>query len=169
MIFDKIIFIHCRLSLAGCEAIGEVPLSSSRSEQGVPAVDPEVGASSTNFGAAEHDTGSQPMEHGETSFGLSLQYAKRVLKSVLSSWIETFTSGHLKAGFSMIKHVQEILAESEKVSLDVTSARAFVDEIIALGNKWTETNSFPNGDFFGEMFLKPSSEVKSKLDEISRT
>ena len=69
----------------------------------------------------------------------------------------------------MIKHVQEILAESEKVSLDVTSARAFVDEIIALGNKWTETNSFPNGDFFGEMFLKPSSEVKSKLDEISRT
>ena len=57
----------------------------------------------------------------------------------------------------MIKHVHEILAESEKVGLDVTSARASVDEIIALGNKWTETKSFPNGDFFREMFLKPSS------------
>ena len=35
----------------------------------------------------------------------------------------------------MIKHVQEILAESENVSLNVVSARDFVDEIIALGNK----------------------------------
>ena len=73
-------------------------------------VDPEIGASSTSFGAAEmkphdeipspassigksllvtpptgHDTGSRPMERGETSSGPSLQYAKRVLKSVLSS------------------------------------------------------------------------------------
>ena len=65
--------------------------------------------------------------------------------------------------------MKEILAESEKFGLDVTSARAFVDENIALGNKWTETKSFPNGDFFNKMFLKPSGEVKSELDEISRT
>ena len=69
----------------------------------------------------------------------------------------------------MIKHVQEILAESGKVSLDVTGAWAFVDEIIALGYKWSETKSFLNGDFFREMFFKPSSKVKSKLDEILQT
>ena len=60
-------------------------------------------------------------------------------------------------------------SESEKVGLDVIGARVFVDEIIVLGNKWSETKSFLNGDFFREMFLKPSSEVKSELDEISRT
>ena len=47
--------------------------------------------------------------------------------------------------------------------------KVFVDEIIALGNKWSETKSFSDGDFFREMFLKPSSEVKSELDEILRT
>ena len=52
LIFDKIIFIHFRLSLAGCEATGEVPPSSSGPEQGVPAVDPEIGAT-FSFGAAE--------------------------------------------------------------------------------------------------------------------
>ena len=65
--------------------------------------------------------------------------------------------------------MKEILAESEKFGLDVTSARAFVDENIALGNKWTEIKSFPNGDFFMEVFLKPFGEVKSELDEISRS
>ncbi|XXG62802.1 hypothetical protein AAC387_Pa05g1108 [Persea americana] len=69
----------------------------------------------------------------------------------------------------MIKHVQDILTNSKEVGLDVANAKAFVDEVIALGNKWTETKSFPNGDFFNEMFVKPSSEVKSKVDEISRT
>ena len=69
----------------------------------------------------------------------------------------------------MIKHVQDILANSEKVGLDITNAKAFVDEVIALGNKWTETKSFPNDDFFNEMFVKPSSEIKSEVDEISRT
>ena len=44
LIFDKIIFIPFRLSLAGCEATGEVPPSSSGLKQGVPTVDLEVGA-----------------------------------------------------------------------------------------------------------------------------
>ena len=129
LIFDKIIFIPFRHSLVGCEAMGEVPPSSSSSKQGVPAVDPEVGATSS-FGAAEmklpdeipslasligqslltippmkHDRGSRLMEQGETSSRSSLQYAKRVLKNVLSSWIETLSSGHLEAGSGMIKHV----------------------------------------------------------------
>ena len=87
IIFDKIIFIHFHFSLANCEATREGPPSSSRPEQGVPAVDPEVEASYTSFGAAEvrphvdipspvssignsllitplirHDTGSWPIE-----------------------------------------------------------------------------------------------------------
>ena len=53
----------------------------------------------------------------------------------------------------MVKHVQDILANSEEVGLDITDAKSFVDEVIALGNKWTETKSFPNDDFFNEMFL----------------
>ena len=69
----------------------------------------------------------------------------------------------------MIKHVQDILADSEEVGLDITNAKAFVDEVITLGNKWNETKSFPNDNFFNEMFLKSSNEVKSKLNEISRT
>ncbi|XXG53082.1 hypothetical protein AAC387_Pa03g1240 [Persea americana] len=69
----------------------------------------------------------------------------------------------------MIKHVHDILADSEEVGLDITNAKTFVDEVITLGNKWTETKSFPNGDFFNEMFVKPSSEVKSEVDEILRT
>ena len=52
-IFYKSIFIPFHLSLAGCEAIKELPPSSLGPEQGVPAVDPEVGATSTNFGATE--------------------------------------------------------------------------------------------------------------------
>ena len=78
------------------------------------------------------------------------------MKRVLSSWVETFSSGHLLAGFGMIKHIQDILADSEEVGLDITDAKAFVDEVIALSNKWNETKSFLNGDFFNEMFLKPS-------------
>ncbi|XXG41735.1 hypothetical protein AAC387_Pa01g2140 [Persea americana] len=150
----------------GCEAIGEVSPSSSGLEQGAPEVDREVGATSTSFGAAEmkphdeipsptssigqslltippmkHDRGSRPMKRGETSSGPSLQYAKRVLKSVLSSWIETLSSGHLEAGFGMLKHVQDIFAEREEVGLDIASAKAFVDEVIALGNKYEFANS----------------------------
>ena len=41
------------LSRACCEATGEVPLSFSGPEQGVPAVDPGVGASSTSFDEAK--------------------------------------------------------------------------------------------------------------------
>ena len=106
----------------------------------MPTVDPEVGATSTSFGVGEmnrhdeipspassigqslltilpmkHDRGSRPMEQGETSSGPSLQYTKRVLKSVLSSWIETLSSGHWEVGFGIIKHVQDILAESERL------------------------------------------------------
>ena len=172
----------------------EVPLSFSEPEQGVPVTDPGVGASSTNFDEAEAspptdipspadpvgksflitlptvpDMGSRPTEHGESSSEPSRQFARKVLKRVLSSWVETLSSGHLEAGFGMVKHVQDILADSEEVGLDITDAKAFVDEVIALGNKWTETKSFPNDDFFNEMFLKPSSEVKSDLNEISRT
>ena len=80
----------------------------------MPTVDPEIWTFSTSFDTAEvkphdeiplpvspigkrflitpptrHDIGSRPMEQGETSSGPSLQYAKRVLKSVMSSWIET--------------------------------------------------------------------------------
>ena len=172
----------------------EVPLSFSEPEQGVPVTDPGVGASSTNFDEAEAspptdipssaalvgksflitlptvpDMGSRPTEHGESSSEPSRQFARKVLKRVLSSWVETLSSGHLEAGFGMVKHVQDILADSKEVGLDITDAKAFVDEVIALGNKWTETKSFPNDDFFNEMFLKPSSEVKSELNEISRT
>ena len=182
------------LSLTGFETTGEVLLSFSGSEQWVPTVDPGVGASSTSFDEAEAspppdipspaapigksflitlptvpDTGSRPTEHGESSSEPSRQFARKVLKRVLSSWVETLSSGHLEAGFGMVKHVQDILADSEEVVLDITDAKAFVDEVITLGNKWTETKSFPNDDFFNEMFLKPSSEVKSDLNEISRT
>ena len=81
------------------------------------------------------------------------------MKRILSSWVETLSSGHLEAGFGMVKHVQDILADSKEVGLDITNARAFVDEVITLGNKWNETKSFPNDDFFNEMFLKPFSEI----------
>ena len=136
-------------------------------------VDLEIGASSTRLDTAEarprveipspmspigkslpitlparHGMGGRPMERGEPSSGSSLQFAKKVLKSVLSSWIKTLSSGHLDARFGMIKHVQEILFESEDVGLDVTGARAFVDDIFALGNKWTETENFTDDDFF---------------------
>ncbi|XXG85704.1 hypothetical protein AAC387_Pa11g0738 [Persea americana] len=178
----------------GCEVTEEVPLSFSEPEQGVPAVDPGVGASSTSFDEAEAnlptdipspaapvgksflitlptvpDTGSRPKEHGESSSEPSHQFARKVLKRVLSSWVETLSSGHLEVGFGMVKHVQDILADSGEVSLDITDAKAFVDKVITVGNRETETKSFPNDDFFNEMFLKPSSEVKSELNEISRT
>ncbi|XXG82676.1 hypothetical protein AAC387_Pa10g0576 [Persea americana] len=64
----------------------------------------------------------------------------------------------------MVKHVQDILADSKEVGLEIMNAKAFIDEVIALGNKWNETKSFPNGDFFNEMFLKPSSEDQHRLD-----
>ena len=135
---------------AGCEATGEVPSSSSGPEQEMPAADPEVGASSTSPVTAEAglcgdiassvapigkslsissppwpDMDSQPTEHGESPSRPSLQYAKKVLKSVLSSWVETFSSGHLEAGFGMVKHVQDILVDSAEVGLDIASAKAF--------------------------------------------
>ncbi|KAJ8640096.1 hypothetical protein MRB53_016790 [Persea americana] len=178
----------------GCETTEGVPLSFFESEQGVPTADPGVGASSTSFDEAEespqtdilspaapigknflitlptvHDMGSRPTEHGESSSKPSRQFARKVLKRVLSSWVETLSFSHLEAGFGMIKHVQDILVDSEEVGLDITNAKAFVDEVIALGNKWIETKSFPNGDFFNEMFLKPSADVKSEMDEISQT
>ena len=134
------------LSLAGCEATGEVPLSFSEPEQGVPAADPGVGTSSTSFDEAEAsphadipspaapigksflitlptvpDMGSRPTEHGESSSKPSRQFARKVLKRVLSSWVETLSSGHLEAGFGMIKHVQDILADSGEVGLDIAS------------------------------------------------
>ncbi|XXG47598.1 hypothetical protein AAC387_Pa02g2222 [Persea americana] len=178
----------------GCEVTEEVPLSFSEPEQGVPAVDPRVGAFSTSFDEAEAspladipspaapigksflitlptvpNMGSRPTEHGKSSSEPSRQFARKVLKRVLSSWVETLSSGHLEAGFGMVKHVQDILTDREEIGLDITDAKAFVDEVITLDNKWTETKRFPNDDFFNEMFLKPSSEVKSELKEISRT
>ena len=69
----------------------------------------------------------------------------------------------------MIKHVHDILADSEEVGLDIASAKDFVDEVIALGNKWTETKTLSNGDFFNEMFVKPSRKIKYEVDEISLT
>ncbi|XXG62824.1 hypothetical protein AAC387_Pa05g1128 [Persea americana] len=176
------------------EAESIPPVVEEEPEQGVPVTDPGVGASSTNFDEAEAspptdipslaapigksfliilptvpDTGSQATEHGESSSEPSRQFARKVLKRVLSSRVETLSSGHLEASFGMVKHVQDILANSEEVGLDITDAKAFVDEVIALGNNWNETKSFPNDDFFNKMFLKPSSEVKSELNEISRT
>ncbi|XXG82567.1 hypothetical protein AAC387_Pa10g0487 [Persea americana] len=168
----------------GCEVTEEVPLSFLEPEQGVPVTDPGVGASSTNFDEAKAspptdipspaapigksflitlptvpDKGNRPTEHGESSSEPSRQFARKVLKRLLSSWVETLSSGHLEAGFGMVKHVQDILADSKEVGLDITDAKAFVDEVIALGNKWTETKSFLNDDFFNEIFFKPSSEV----------
>ncbi|KAJ8635653.1 hypothetical protein MRB53_009920 [Persea americana] len=178
----------------GCEVTEEVPLSFSEPEQGVPTTNPGVGASSTGFDEAEvsphadipspaapieksflitrptvPDMGSRSTKHGESSSELSRQFAKKVLKRVLSSWVETLSFGHLEAGFGMVKHVQDILADSEEVGLDITDVKAFVDEVITLGNKWNKTKSFPNDDFFNEMFLKPSNGVKSELNEISQT
>ena len=145
----------------------EVPLSFSEPEQGVPVTDPGVGASSTSFDEAEAspptdipspaapigksflitlptvpDMGSRPTKHGESSSEPSRQFARKVLKRVLSSWVETLSSGHLEAGFGMVKHVQDILADSEEVGLDITDAKDFVDEVITLGNKWNETRAF---------------------------
>ena len=112
---------------------GDISSSSSEPEQEMPAANPEVEASSASFDEAEmkipspvssigkslmitppaeHDSGSQPTERGESPSGPSLQYPKKVLKSVLSSWVETLSSGHLEAGFGMVKHVQDILADS---------------------------------------------------------
>ncbi|XXG73209.1 hypothetical protein AAC387_Pa07g2168 [Persea americana] len=134
----------------GCEVTEEVPLSFSEPEQGVPVTDLGVGASSTSFDEAEArppidipspaapvgksflitlptvlDTGSRPTEHGESSSEPSRQFARKVLKRVLSLWVETLSSGHLEAGFGMVKHVQDILADSEEVGLDITDAKAF--------------------------------------------
>ena len=64
-----------------------------------------IGQSLLTIHPMKHDKGSRPMERGEISSGPSLQCAKRVLKSVLSFWIETLSFGHLEAGFDMIKHV----------------------------------------------------------------
>ena len=88
----------------------EVPLSFSEPEQGVPVTDPGVGASSTSFDEAEAsphadipspaasigksflitlptvpDMDSKPTKHGESSSEPSRQFARKVLKRVLSS------------------------------------------------------------------------------------
>ncbi|XXG42229.1 hypothetical protein AAC387_Pa01g2553 [Persea americana] len=156
---------HEQADYESCETTEGVPVSFSEPGQGVLAVDPGVGASSTSFDEAEespqanipspaapvgksflitlpmvHDMGNRPTGHGESSSEPSRQFARK-----------------------------DILADSEEVGLDITNAKAFVDEVIALGNKWIKTKSFPNGDFFNEIFLKPSGEVKPKLDEISQT
>ncbi|XXG76922.1 hypothetical protein AAC387_Pa08g1182 [Persea americana] len=149
-----------KINSDGCVATEEVPQSFSEPKQGVPAADSGVGASSTSFDKAEEspqadipssaapignsflitlstvpDMDSRPTEHGESSSEPSRQFARKVLKRVLSSWVETLSSNHLEAGFSMVKHVQDILVDSEEVGLDITNAKAFVDEVIALGNK----------------------------------
>ena len=166
MIFYRIIFIPFCFSLAGCEVTIEISLLSSKPEQGVPKVGLEIGTSSTSLDTAEvrprvkipspmspigksllislpmrHNMGGRLMERGEPSSWPSLLFAKKVLKSVLGSWIKTLSSDHLNAGFGMIKHVQKILSKSEGVSLDVTGTRVFVDDIIALGSKWIETEN----------------------------
>ena len=112
---------------------------------------------------------NRPMEWGDPSSGPSRQFAKKALKSVLGSWVETISSSHLDDGFGMIKYVQEMLSGSEEVGLNVTGAKAFVDDIIALGSKWIETENFTDDDFFGEMFLKPPTKDKSTMDEITWT
>ncbi|XXG53396.1 hypothetical protein AAC387_Pa03g1490 [Persea americana] len=110
----------------GCEVTEEVLLSFSEPKQGVPVTDSGVGASSTNFDEVEAspptdipspaapigksflitlptvpDKGSRPTEYGESSSEPSRQFARKVLKRVLSSWVETLSSGHLEAGFGM--------------------------------------------------------------------
>ena len=69
---------------------------------------------------------SRPTEQGESSSGPPLLYAKKVVARVLNSWIKTLLSWHLEARFSMIQHVQEILADTEEFGLDVTGARAML-------------------------------------------
>ncbi|MDL1135137.1 hypothetical protein PS057_17220 [Yersinia pestis] len=165
-------------------------------EQEMPEVDPEVeipGTSSDNIeeipraeipsraGAAsagkssfvtlstDDDMSSRPTELGESSAGPSLLFAKKVVVRVVSSWIETLFSGHLEVGFGMIQHVQEILSDAEEAGLDVTGARAIVDRIIALGDKWFETVSLADDQFFKEMFLDPADKAKSDLDEATES
>lgn len=91
-----------------------------------------------------------------------------MLKTVLSSWVETLSSGHLETGFGMIKHVHDILADSKEVGLDIARAKDFVDGVIALRNKWNETKSFPDDDFFDETFMKQSSKVKAEMTEVTK-
>ncbi|WP_274923098.1 hypothetical protein [Streptomyces clavifer] len=172
----------------------ESPSLPSDSEHGMPEVDPEagtpvagsdtveeiprveipsptapIGKASFVFLPTGHDMSSRPTEKGESSSGPSLLFAKKVLVRVLSSWIETLHSGHLDAGFGMIPHVKEILADTEEVGLDVTSARAIVDRIIALGDKWFETKDFPDDRFFKEMFLDPAMRAESGVDEATHS
>ncbi|WP_193450560.1 hypothetical protein, partial [Streptomyces plicatus] len=145
------------VSLTEFEVAEESPSLPSDSEHGMPEVDPEagtpvagsdtveeiprveipssaapIGKSSFVFLPTGHDMSSRPTEKGESSSGPSLQFAKKVLVRVLSSWIETLHSGHLDARFGMIPHVKEILTDTEEVGLDVTGARAIVDRIIVL-------------------------------------
>ncbi|XXG42063.1 hypothetical protein AAC387_Pa01g2413 [Persea americana] len=126
----------------GCEPIGEVPPSSSGLQQGVPAVDPEVGATSS-FGATEMKSHDE-IPSSASSIRQSLLTIPPMKHDRGSRPMERGLSGRCKC-------------------------KAFVDEVIALSNKWTETKSLPNDDFFNEIFVKPSSEVKSEVDEISRT
>ena len=62
-----------------------------------------------------HDTGSRPMGRGEISYGPSLQYAKRVLKSVLSLWIKTLSSGHFEARFDLISMSRRYLPRVKRL------------------------------------------------------
>ncbi|XXG47533.1 hypothetical protein AAC387_Pa02g2167 [Persea americana] len=132
-------------------------LSFSEPEKGVPAADPGVGAFSTSFDEAEaspHADVSSPAASIGKSFLITLPT------------VHDMGSRPMEHGESSSEPSRQF---ARKVGLDITNAKAFVDEVIALGNKWIETRCFPNGDFFNEMFLKPSGKVKSELDEISRT
>lgn len=53
--------------------------------------------------------------------------------------------------------------------MDVAGARTFVDDIIALGSKWTGIENFSPFDFFREMFVKPSTKASFVTDDISQT
>lgn len=62
-----------------------------------------------------------------------------------------------------------MLSGSEATGPDVTGAKVFVDDIIALGSKWNETENFTIDDFFRKMFMKTSTQTKSAMDEITWT
>ncbi|MDL1135877.1 hypothetical protein PS057_21300, partial [Yersinia pestis] len=154
----------------------ETPGTSSNNVEEIPRAEipSRAGAASTGKSSfvtlpTDDDMSSRPTELGESSAGPSLLFAKKVVVRVLSSWIETLFSGHLEAGFSMIQHVREILGDAEEAGLDVTDARAIVNRIIELGDKWFETMGFPDDQFFKEMFLDPADKAQSDLDEATES
>ena len=192
---NRIIFIPFCVALTDFGVTEESPSLPSEPEQEMPEVDPEVGISRTSSDTIEeipraeisssgapsgkspftplpvvHDMSSRPVEKGESSSDSSLRFAKKMVMRVLSSWAETLLSGHLEVGLGMIPNIQETLHDAEReVGLDVTGARAIVDRIIALGDKWFETMSLPDDQFFKEMFLDPAEKAKSDVDEAAQS